>query len=91
MPPGGSPGDLALGDDQRYSLARHHRDEVTGRVLAARPGLAAPPRRPPAPSLRRVPGGFTAGWAAWLGCRRAGLRYRWFRLRARGAYRGAPP
>jgi hypothetical protein len=37
-------------------------------------------------TLRNV----TAGWGAWFGNRRAGVRDRWFRLRTISSYRGAP-
>jgi hypothetical protein len=92
----------ALDDDQRYSLMWHHADQVEQRVARTRPDLARPRRalgRPAtvmviSPGRRRLrrhgAPRFTAGWAAWFGNRRTGLRDRWFRLRTIRYYRGAP-
>lgn len=87
---------LGLDGDQRYSLLSRHDVEVTSRALAAHPDLAARPRLA-APRYRRrlryrqrwlhgIPG----GWTAWFGNRRVSVRDRWFWLRTRAAYRGAP-
>jgi len=87
---------LELDDDQRYSLLRHHAEQVKERVAAAKPELAgpvrnrAPRRRAPGGRVARVARGLLAGWSAWLDNRRTGLRDRWFRLRTRAAYRGCP-
>ena len=80
---------LGLDDDQRFSLMQHRDAEVSRRAAAARPGLAARPRRPPAWRRRRL-AGLTAGWAVWLGNRWVSVRDPWFRLRTLAAYRGAP-
>jgi len=81
---------LGLADDQRYSLLSQHDAEVTRRTLAAHPGLGPRPRQPPRWQQRgRLPN-VTAGWAVWFGNRRVSVRDRWFRLRTRGSYRGAP-
>ena len=75
---------LGLEDDQRYSLSRHHADEVDRRI-------AAPPRVTPRPLRRR---GFLhapVGWEAWLRNRQVSLRDRWFELRMIGYSRAAPP
>jgi hypothetical protein len=87
---------LRLADDQRYSLLSRHDAEVTRRAAAARPDLAPRPRRPPLRYRHRLRyrprwlAGLPGGWAAWLSNRRVSVRDRWFRLRTRGAYRGAP-
>jgi hypothetical protein len=96
---------LALGDDQRYSLIRHHASEVGRRVERARPDLrGAPSARDRAQARavalsrrhRRRPGrtfalrNVTVGWGTWFGNRGTGLRDRWFRLRTTSSYRGAP-
>jgi len=88
-------GKLGLDDDQRYSLLRHHAEQVKRRVAAARPELAGPvrtraPRRYPRGGASRLARGVFTGWGAWLDNRRTGLRDRWFLLRTRGAYRGCP-
>jgi hypothetical protein len=84
---------LALDDDQRYSLLRHHEQAVQEAVARARPELAR--RREPqlrARALRRRRRWLraTAGWGVWVGNRRMAAQDRWFRLRAGRAYRGAP-
>ncbi len=91
---------LALDDDQRFSLLHHHEQAVDERVAQARADLARPRGRagrwpqPRALLLRRRPRygwlRVTAGWGVWVGNRRVAARDRWFRLRARRAYRGAP-
>ncbi|MGH9105045.1 MAG: Clp protease N-terminal domain-containing protein [Acidimicrobiales bacterium] len=97
---------LGLDDDQRYSLHRHHLDEVQRRAAEGRPRLVEPvgPRpyqgtivRPilacrPTRRWQRRPRflNFTVGWGTWLQNRRVGMRDRWFRLRTSRAYRGAP-
>jgi hypothetical protein len=85
---------LGLDDDQRYSLLRHHADQVRRRVADARPDLADPPRSPPRAGTRHPPGPagrrLIVGWGAWLENRRTGLRDRWLELRTRAAYRGCP-
>jgi Clp amino terminal domain, pathogenicity island component len=92
---------LALDDDQRYSLLYHHEQAVDTRVTEARPDLARargrPDRRPLPPALartrlmrRRRWLRVTVGWGAWARNRRAAVRNRWFRVRAARAYRGAP-
>ena len=88
-------GRLGLDDDQRYSLLRHHAEQVKRRVAAARPELAGPvrnraPRRYARGGPSRLARGLLAGWSAWLDNRRTGLRDRWFLLRTRAAYRGCP-
>jgi hypothetical protein len=83
-------GSLGLDDDQRYSLLSRHDAEVTRRALAAHPDLGARPRLVPRRHIRRRWAGLLAGWAVWFGNRRVSVRDRWFRLRTRGAYRGAP-
>ena len=83
-------GSLGLADDQRYSLLSRHDAEVTSRALAAHPGLSPGPHRPPPRHRHRRRPSVTAGWAAWFGNRRVSMRDRWFRLRTRGSYRGAP-
>ena len=91
-------GRLRLDDDQRYSLLSRHDAEVTARATAARPDLGPRPRRPPLRYRRRYRmryrprwlAGLPGGWAAWLSNRRVSVRDRWFRLRTRGSYRGAP-
>jgi hypothetical protein len=85
---------LGLDDDQRYSLLRHHADEVRRRVADARPDLADPPRfdprHGPPPRWPGRASRLTVGWRAWLENRRTGLRDRWLQLRTRAAYRGCP-
>ncbi|HEX3716263.1 MAG TPA: hypothetical protein VHV09_25960 [Trebonia sp.] len=86
---------LGLDDDQQFSLLHRHGKEVRQRAMAARPDLLRPLREHAARrrlSGRRLPRRVRvlAGWAAWFGNRRAGLRDRWFRLRTLGAYRNAP-
>jgi len=88
-------GRLGLDDDQRYSLLRHHAEQVKQRVAAAKPELAGPvrnraPRRYARGGPSRLARGLLAGWSAWLDNRRTGLRDRWFLLRTRAAYRGCP-
>ena len=91
-------GRLRLDDDQRYSLLSRHDAEVTARATAARPDLGPRPRRPPLRYRRRYRmryrprwlAGIPGGLAAWLSNRRVSVRDRWFRLRTRGSYRGAP-
>jgi len=96
---------LSVGDDQLYSLRRHHADEVEKRAALARPslvplrssrtGVTAVPltrlsrSRPRGPSRPRLLN-FTYGWGAWFKNRRAGLQYHWFCARAASYYRGAP-
>ena len=68
------------------------------RATAARPDLGPRPRRPPLRYRRRYRmryrprwfAGIPGGLAAWLSNRRVSVRDRWFRLRTRGSYRGAP-
>lgn len=92
---------LGLDDDQRHSLLRHHEEAVEERVARARPDLARPRGRhdhrprPRALGLRRPVRRarwlrVTVGWGVWVGNRRAAARDRWFGLRTRRAYRGAP-
>jgi hypothetical protein len=88
---------LALDDDQRYSLLRHHEQAVDERVAQARPELARPrgrhDRRPRRALLRRRRSrwfGVTVGWGVWVGNRRLAVQTRWFGLRAARAYRRAP-
>jgi Clp amino terminal domain, pathogenicity island component len=89
---------LALDDDQRYSLLRHHEQAVGERVAQTSAGLArAPGRRGAGPRahalMRRRRHRWlrvTVGWGVWVGNRRVAARDRWFRLRAARAYRGAP-
>jgi hypothetical protein len=81
---------LGLDDDQRYSLIRHHADEVEQRMAAARPDLASPRRVRAHPARRSAFLNGTAGWEAWLLNRRVNLRDRWFRIRTIRYYRGAP-
>jgi hypothetical protein len=82
---------LGLADDQRYSLLSRHDGEVTRRALDAHPGLAARPRQAHRwqRRRRRLPN-LTVGWGTWFGNRRVSMRDRWFRLRTRHSYRGAP-
>ncbi len=92
---------LALDDDQRYSLRRHHDAAVTERVARTRPELARPfqrretEARAAAWALRRRRRyrwlRVTTGWGVWVGNRRMAVQSRWFRLRAAPVYRGAPP
>lgn len=83
---------LGLDDDQRYSLIRHHGEQVEQRMAAARPDLAGPLRARPRPRRRRSAlRNLTVGWAAWLENRQVGLRDRWFRIKTISHYRGAPP
>jgi hypothetical protein len=93
---------LRLDDDQRYSLLRHHADQVEQLMAEARPDLVPSP--PPNASgwyryVRTRPWHsrrvwrllrFTVGWGTWLGNRRVGLRDRWFRLTTLRYYRAAP-
>lgn len=82
---------LGIDDDQRYSLIRHHADQVDQRIAAARPDLAGPRRPRHHPRPRRIALlNVTVGWAAWLENRHVGLRDRWFRIRTISHYRGAP-
>ncbi len=76
---------LQLRDDQRFSLLKHHGDQVRQRA-----GLAGP--RPPRKIVlpRHPVIGVTVGWGAWLGNRQASVRYRWLRLRTLGEYRDCP-
>lgn len=83
-------GQLGLDDDQRYSLIRHHADQVEQRIAAARPDLTGPPRVPARPRRRHAFLNVTAGWQVWLQNRQVNLRDRWFRLRTHSYYRGAP-
>ncbi len=94
---------LALDDDQRYSLMRHHEQAVAERVAQARPELG-PPRQRRRPHQGREARAravmhrrrryrwlrVTVGWGVWVGNRRMAVQNRWFRLRAARAYRGAP-
>jgi hypothetical protein len=88
---------LGLPDDQRYSLMSRHDAEVTRRASQARPDLGPRSRRPPRRYRRRRMryrprwlAGLPGGWAAWLSNRRVSVRDRWFWLRTRACYRGAP-
>jgi hypothetical protein len=82
---------LGLDDNQRYSLIRHHADQVDQRIATARPDLARTPRVP-ARRFRRHPFlNVAAGWRVWLQNRQDSLRHRWFRLRTLSYYQGAPP
>jgi hypothetical protein len=93
---------LALEDDQRFSLLRHHEQAVGERVSQARPALARHPPHERAPHERRPRARalmrrrryrwlrVTTGWGVWVGNRRMAARDRWFRLRTARAYRGAP-
>jgi hypothetical protein len=88
---------LALDDDQRYSLLRHHQEAVSDRVAQARPELGGPyrARQAWARAVIRRHRRFrwlrvTVGWGVWIGNRRTAVQNRWFRLRAARAYRGAP-
>jgi len=81
---------LGLDDDQRYSLIRHHADQVGQRMAAARPDLVDRPhvralRRPRCALLN-----ITVGWEAWLQNRQVNLRDRWFRIRTISYYRAHP-
>lgn len=86
---------LALDDDQRFSLLRHHEQAVGELIGRARPDLVearggADRRRM---LMRRHRHGWlrvTVGWGAWFGNRRVAARNRWFRLRTAREYRGAP-
>jgi hypothetical protein len=82
---------LGLDGDQRYSLLSQHHAEVTRRALGAHPALAARPRQAQRRQQRRrrLPN-LTAGWGVWFGNRWVSVRDRWFLLRTRGSYRGAP-
>lgn len=82
---------LGLDDDQRYSLLSQHNAEVSGRALAAHPGLGARPRWAPRWQQRRRLPNVTVGWGVWFGNRWESVRDRLFRLRTRAAYRAAPP
>jgi Clp amino terminal domain, pathogenicity island component len=92
---------LALDDDQRYSLVHHHRQVVGDRIAQARPDLARPNQERNAEARARTLAVMqhgrryrwlrvTAGWGVWVGNRRVNAQNRWFRLRTAGAYRGAP-
>jgi Clp amino terminal domain, pathogenicity island component len=94
---------LALDDDQRYSLFHHHQQAVGERVAQARPDLGRPNHRRDRPSVGREARAWavmrrrryrwlrvTVGWGVWVGNRRMAVQNRWFRLRAAPAYRGAP-
>jgi Clp amino terminal domain, pathogenicity island component len=91
---------LALDDDQRYSLVHHHDEAVGERVARARPELGGPHRRrdrayqvreAQARAMRRHSWlRVTIGWGVWVGNRRTAAANRWFRLRTARAYRGAP-
>jgi hypothetical protein len=81
---------LGLDDDQRYSLIRHHANQVEQRMAAARPELAGPRRVRPLPRRRGGLLNVTVGWDAWLENRQVNLRDRWFRIRTSSYYRGAP-
>jgi hypothetical protein len=92
---------LGLDDDQRYSLVRHHSDQVDRLAARSRPDLAPEHRAPGRAGAVAGPYGrrgrprhrflnVTAGWAVWFGNRRTGLRDRWFRLRTLPYYRGCP-
>jgi hypothetical protein len=92
---------LGLDDDQRYSLVRHHGDQVDQLAARDRPDLGRRRRTPgrggaivgqrgrrKRPHYRFL--NLTAGWAVWFGNRRTGLRDRWFWLRTLPDYRGCP-
>jgi hypothetical protein len=86
---------LALDDDQRYSLLHHHDEAVGERVARTRPELRGPRQQPEARAraMRRRRHRWlraTTGWGVWVGNRRAAVQNRWFRLRTARAYRGAP-
>jgi hypothetical protein len=89
---------LAIDDDQRHSLLRHHADAVERLVADRRPDLARRivARVDPVPMRfrargRRQPFGHVAkGWSLWFRNRQVGLRDRWFWLRTTPHYRGAP-
>jgi hypothetical protein len=81
---------LGLDDDQRYSLIRHHADQVEQRMAAARPELGGPRRVRARPRRRSAFLNVTVGWHAWLENRQVNLRDRWFRIRTISYYRGAP-
>lgn len=81
---------LGLDDDQRYSLIRHHADQVEQSMAAARPDLAGPRRVRALPRRRGTLLNITVGWEAWLQNRQVSLRDRWFRIRTISYYRGAP-
>lgn len=80
---------LGLDDDQRYSLLSRHDAEVARRAAAARPGLGPRPGRAPF-GYRHRRAGPLIGWGVWFGNRWVSVRNRWFVLRTRAAYRGAP-
>jgi hypothetical protein len=95
---------LALDDDQRYSLLNHHDEAVGERVAQARPELRRPSHGGDRPYQERQAWAravmrrhrryrwlrVTAGWGVWVGNRRTAVRNHWFRLRVARAYRGAP-
>jgi hypothetical protein len=94
---------LALDDDQRYSLLRHHLARVEQLTAQARPDLvelrSAQPGVHVAMSFtagrrRRLRWpralSFTVGWGTWIDSRQVGIRNRWFRFRTIGDFRHAP-
>jgi hypothetical protein len=81
---------LGLDDDQRYSLIRHHADQVDQRMATARPDLARAPGVPARQFRRHAFLNVTVGWLVWLQNRQVNLRDRWFWLRTISYYQGAP-
>jgi hypothetical protein len=88
---------LALNDDQRYSLLRHHADAVERLVADRRPDLArrVVARGDPLRMLfralgrRHAFGHVAVGWSVWFRNRQVGLRDGWFWLRTIPDYPGA--
>jgi hypothetical protein len=81
---------FALDDDQRYSLLRHHLNEVRRRAAAVAPSVVDPlrPAGVPTRPVARLVSGPTRhrhhlvppGWRCWFGNRHVSLRARWLRL-----------
>jgi hypothetical protein len=76
-----------------HSLVVRHRQEVERRLREAGPAPATAGRDGSHHTGRRQPHlphvlNFTVGWGTWFQNRQVGLRWRWFRLRTRSAFRG---
>jgi hypothetical protein len=91
---------LGLEDRQSFSVVVRHLEEVGRRLMAERPDLVIEDRGGGS-RARAVVGlrpafnrpqflNFTVGWGTWFRNRQVGIRWRLFRFRTLGYYRGIP-
>jgi hypothetical protein len=94
---------LQLDEDQRYSLLRHHIDQVERLVARSTPQFVELRAEEPrfvssgvaTVQNRRRMGrtmwlSFMTGWGSWIANRRVGLRNRWFQFRTQSYFRHSP-